>query len=74
MVKCFSTSILFLAFRYYYQLLTDGSLGAVGCTGIIRFFGWKKVAIITQNENLYIVVRKGYELRGLVRSHSSLLL
>ena len=32
---------------------------ARGFLGLIRTFGWKRVAIITQNENLFTVVREG---------------
>ena len=35
-----------------------GTVLSRGYLGIIRFFGWKKVAIITQNENVYSVVRR----------------
>ena len=31
---------------------------AQGFFGIINYFGWKKVAIITQNEGLFKLVRK----------------
>lgn len=42
--------------RYYFQLLADEVGMARGFLGIIRRFGWKRVGIITQNENLFTVV------------------
>ena len=46
-------------YSYYFQLLAVGTVLSRGYLGIIRFFGWKNVAIITQNENVYSVVRGG---------------
>ena len=43
-------------FNYYFQiLLTDDNL-ANGYYGIIKTYGWKRVAIIVQNEDLFTVV------------------
>ena len=44
--------------RYYFQLLVAEAEIAQGFFGIIKEFGWKRVGIITQNENLFTVVRK----------------
>ena len=44
--------------RYYFQLLVSEAEIAQGFFGIIKEFGWKRVGIITQNENLFTVVRK----------------
>ena len=49
---------------YYFQLLAVGTGLSRGYLGIIKFFGWKKVAIITQNENVYSVVRDAWEEGG----------
>ena len=46
----------FFFYRYYFQLLTNEAQTSQGFLGIIRRFGWKKVGIITQNENLFTVV------------------
>ena len=42
--------------RYYFQLLTNELQTSQGFLGIIRRFGWKRVGIITQNENLFTEV------------------
>ena len=41
---------------YYFQLLAAEAEIARGFLGIIRTFHWQRVAIITQNENLFTVV------------------
>jgi hypothetical protein len=40
-------------FRYYFQLLATEVLIAQGFFGIISHFGWKRVSIIAQDENLF---------------------
>ena len=51
--------------RYYFQLLTNELQTSQGFLGIIRRFGWKKVGIITQNENLFTAVSDdGREKQG----------
>lgn len=56
---------LFLSpFRYYYQLSTIGTVLSDGYLGIIRYYGWKRVAIITQNENVFVVVRRAGKEKG----------
>ena len=43
-------------FRYYFQLLpTEASL-APAYFGVIRQYGWRRVGLIVQNENLFTVV------------------
>jgi gamma-aminobutyric acid type B receptor len=41
-------------FRYYFQLLSNEVPTAYGFYSIIQYFGWKRVGIITQGENLFI--------------------
>ena len=43
-------------YRYYFQLLSPEAPSAYGYFSIIKHFGWKKVGIITQGENLFIAV------------------
>ena len=43
-------------YRYYFQLVSPETPSAYGYFGIIKHFGWKKVGIITQGENLFIAV------------------
>ena len=43
--------------RYYFQLLATEVLNAQGFYGIIRHFGWRKVGVIVQDENLFTAVR-----------------
>ena len=43
-------------FRYYFQMLATEADLAIGFLGIIKQFGWKKVAFIEQDENLFTVV------------------
>ena len=58
-------------YRYYFQLLANELQTTLGFLGIIRRFGWKKVGIITQNENLFTVVsgdgRKKQEKGGKIK-------
>ena len=44
--------------RYYFQLLATEVRIAQGFFGIISHFGWKRVRIISQDENLFTAVRK----------------
>ena len=43
-------------FRYYFQMLATEADLAGGFFGVIKQFGWRKVAFIEQNENLFTVV------------------
>ena len=43
-------------FRSYFQLLATENTLAGGFFGIIRKYGWQKIGIITQNENLFTQV------------------
>lgn len=58
-----SVSLLLSPFRYYYQLSAVATVLADGFLGIIRYFGWKRVAIITQNENVFTVVRRRQKVK-----------
>jgi gamma-aminobutyric acid type B receptor len=40
-------------FRYYFQLVATEVLIAQGFYGIIKKFGWKRVGVIVQDENLF---------------------
>jgi ABC-type branched-subunit amino acid transport system substrate-binding protein len=40
-------------YRYYFQTLATEVLIAQGFYGIIQHFGWKRVGIISQDENLF---------------------
>ena len=42
--------------RYYFQMLATEVLIAGGFYGIIRNFQWKRVGVISQNENLFTEV------------------
>ena len=44
------------AFKYYFQLLPADDNLAVGFFAIIRRYGWRHVAIIEQDENVFTVV------------------
>lgn len=47
--------ILFLCLhRSYFQLLSSATLLARGFSGVIRAFKWKRVALITQNELVFV--------------------
>ena len=43
-------------FRYYFQMLGTEDYLAIGFFGVIKQFGWRKVAFIEQDENLFSVV------------------
>lgn len=43
-------------FRGYFQLQVNAAITAFGFYGIIREYGWRKVALIVQDENLFTVV------------------
>ncbi|CAI8039799.1 Gamma-aminobutyric acid type B receptor subunit 1 [Geodia barretti] len=40
-------------FRYYFQLVATDVLGAHGFFGIIQHFGWRKVRLVVQDENIF---------------------
>ena len=44
------------AFKYYFQLLPSDADLAEGFFAIIRRYGWRHVAIIEQDENIFTVV------------------
>ena len=46
--------------RYYFQMLATEVLIAQGFYGIIQHFGWKRVGIISQDENLFTQVNETY--------------
>ena len=43
-------------FRYYFQMLATEAELAIGFFGVIKHFGWRRVAFIEQDENLFTVV------------------
>ena len=43
-------------FRYYFQMLATEAELAIGFFGVIKQFGWRRVAFIEQDENLFTVV------------------
>ena len=43
-------------FRYYFQMLATEADLAIGFFGVIKQFGWRKVAFIEQDENLFTMV------------------
>ncbi len=43
-------------FRYYFQMLVTQNVYAYGFFGIVHGFGWRKVTIFEQDENLFTVV------------------
>lgn len=45
-----------IQFRNYFQMLSIADERAIGFYGVIRYFGWKKVNLIVQDENLFTVV------------------
>ena len=48
-------------FPSYFQLLATIERTATGYYGVIRTLGWKKIAFIVQDENLWTVVRSSIE-------------
>ena len=59
-----------LYYRYYFQLLAAESQIAQGFFKIITHYGWKRISLIIQNENLFTVVRKKYVLCYDIRYNS----
>ena len=58
-ISCVSSSAELVdrqRFRYYFQMLATEADLAIGFFGVIKQFGWRKVAFIEQNENLFTVV------------------
>ena len=43
-------------FRYYFQLVPTEASIAPAYFGVIRQYGWKRIGLIVQNENLFTVV------------------
>ena len=43
-------------FRYYFQMLATEAELAISFFGVIKHFGWRRVAFIEQDENLFTVV------------------
>ena len=42
--------------RYYFQLVATNLLGAHGFFGIIQHFGWRKLRLVAQDENVFTAV------------------
>jgi len=58
-ISCVSSSTELanrVKFRYYFQLVPTEASIAPAYFGTIRQYGWKKVELIVQNENLFTVV------------------
>ena len=45
-------------FRYYFQMLASDADVVPTYFGVIQQYGWRKVGLIVQNENLFTVVRR----------------
>ena len=43
-------------FRYYFQMSATEANLAIGFYGVIKHFGWQKVAFLEQNENVFTEV------------------
>ena len=52
------TSECCLLNRYYFQLLASNVLVVHGFFGMIKYFGWKRVRLIAQDEEIYASVSK----------------
>ena len=48
-------------FRYYFQLLPTAASIAPAFFGVIRHYGWRRVGLIVQNENIFTVVWGSHE-------------
>ncbi len=44
-------------FKKYFQLLVNDDIHALGFFAIVQKYGWRQVAILQQDENLFTVVR-----------------
>ena len=58
-ISCVSSSTELadrVRFRYYFQLLSTEVSLAPAYFGVIRQYGWRRVGLIVQNENLFTVV------------------
>ena len=58
-ISCVSSSTELanrVKFRYYFQLLPTEASIAPAYFGVIQQYGWKKVELIVQNENVFTVV------------------
>ena len=58
-ISCVSSSTELanrVRFRYYFQMLASDADLAPAYFGVIRQYGWKRVELIVQNENLFTVV------------------
>lgn len=58
-VSCASSSTELrnrLRFPSYFQLVSTLEAEAYAYYGVLKEFGWKKVALIVQNENLFTMV------------------
>ena len=45
-----------IRFPSYFQLLATMEKTAIGYFGVIRKFGWRRIALIVQDENLWTAV------------------
>ena len=51
-------------FRYYFQMLATEAELAIDFFGVIKHFGWRRVAFIEQDENLFTVVSSHGAVNG----------
>ena len=61
-ISCISSSIALsnrTRYRAYYQMLPSEADIAIAVVGGIQFYGWRYIAIITQNENILTLVSLG---------------
>ena len=56
LANCIFYYIIPMNSRYYFQLVATDVLGAHGFFGIIQHFGWKKVRLVAQDENIFTAV------------------
>ena len=47
---------LIIIIRYYFQTPTPDTLIAYGFLGVIKHYGWKKVRLVAQDENVFTAV------------------
>ena len=58
-ISCLASSTALVdrvRFRYYFQLLPTAPSIAPAFFGVIQQYGWRRVGLIVQNENLFTVV------------------
>ena len=56
MSSTINRAIYIFIIRYYFQTPTPDTLTAYGFFGVIKHYGWKKVRLVAQDENVFITV------------------